>query len=411
MKPKYNLRQYAIGSPSNRQRPTEYEPVIDDNATDCYSTWVLYDDSVLKYYDEHGGISGYVGEVPPAIVPIDIDRKDDLDKALNICRDIVRTFVHELDVDERNINIYFSGNKGFHIDLPPNLFDIPPTPLRELCKRLKKIFTQIDRRIDMALYRPNMLYRMGKTKHKESGLFKTPITHEELMTKSILEIQALALTKRNIENLDFYDCTINDTLNVMWLESKEKEEKPHKHHENTVSTTLKLPNGVSEGSRNNTAFDITLNHGNNGLGVDEIKELVLVWNQTNNPPETNISELMKTVDSAYRYVTVTKNLCAQCKRHFRADTFYHHLPNNDYKTMYLHLQSNLNDEEKMWKGIRCKQNQWITTNDTLARECDVTKNQARGFINLLKKHDKIDVTIVEVEVEKGFRTAQLITWL
>ena len=78
--------------------------------------------------------------------------------------------------------------------------------------------------------------------------------------------------------------------------------------------------------------------------------------------------------------------------------------------MYLHLQSNLNDEEKMWKGIRCKQNQWITTNDTLARECDVTKNQARGFINLLKKHDKIDVEIVEVEVEKGFRTAQLITW-
>ena len=41
----YRLKQYAIGSVSNRQRPTDQEIVLDYNATDYFSTYAIYDDS------------------------------------------------------------------------------------------------------------------------------------------------------------------------------------------------------------------------------------------------------------------------------------------------------------------------------------------------------------------------------
>ena len=73
---KHRLKQYAIGSVSNRQRPTDQEIVLDYDATDYFSTYVIYDDSALQYFDEKGRIGGFKSDVTTDIVPFDIDSKN-----------------------------------------------------------------------------------------------------------------------------------------------------------------------------------------------------------------------------------------------------------------------------------------------------------------------------------------------
>ena len=404
---KHRLKQYAIGSVSNRQRPTDQEIVLDYDATDYFSTYVIYDDSALQYFDEKGRIGGFKSDVTTDIVPFDIDSKN-LDESLHITRELVYRLKHEFEVDIKNMKLYFSGNKGYHVELSANLFGITPTPHSELCKRFKWICTEIDNRIDANLYKPHMLYRMANSKNSKSGLYKIPITHDELFSMNTSEIQDLALSTRKLENLDFHDCTVNDTLESMWLISKEKVEKSRIYHENTVSPPSDMPNGVGEGDRNNQCFKISLNLKSMGYTLDEAKKFIIAWNQTNDPPEEEIYKLMRTVESAYSYDTAINSLVS-FKYHIRKDTLYNTM-SKDYKLMYIYLLCNLNDKENIWKGVTIKQNQWIFSNRTFAGAVGVSTQKVRTFIAKLEGVERIMVEVVQLE-SKGFNNSQLLTWL
>ncbi|NIQ14727.1 MAG: hypothetical protein GTO02_10110, partial [Candidatus Dadabacteria bacterium] len=58
-------------------------------------------------------------------IPIDIDSKD-LNKALDDTRTLITHLKNEFGIDENRIRVYFSGSKGFHIEIPSYLFGIEP---------------------------------------------------------------------------------------------------------------------------------------------------------------------------------------------------------------------------------------------------------------------------------------------
>ena len=403
----HKYRQYAIGSVSNRQKPVSEELEIPDGVSEWYSSYVFYDSDVIVYWDENGRIGGFKGDVCSEIVPIDIDSSD-LDESLRICRELTERLWHVFEVDKNNINIFFSGNKGYHVELSSSLFGITPTPHSEFCKRLKWICTELHDEIDEALYKPHMQYRVGNTINAKSGLYKIPITYDELHSLSTAEIQELAKSSRIIENQCFHDCTVNDTLESMWIQSEEEVQKSHPDTLSTPTFTLNIPNGVPQGERNAQCFNIALNCKSYGKTIDETKELIFCWNQTNNPPEEKIYELMRTVESAFSYDTAINSLVS-FKYHIREDTLYNSM-SKDYKNMYIYLLCNLNDKENIWKGVTIKQNQWIFSNRTFAGAVGVSIQKVRTFIAKLEDVERIIVEVVQLE-SKGFNNSQLLTWL
>ena len=256
-----------------------------------------------------------------------------------------------------------------------------------------------------------MLYRMSNSKNSKSGLYKIPITHDELFNLNTSEIQDLALSTRKLENLDFDDCTINDTLESMWLISKEKVQKARIYTENTLSPASDMPNGVGEGERNNQCFKISLNLKSMGYSLDEAKKFIIAWNQTNSPPEEELYKLMRTVEQAYSYET-TINSLDSLFYHIREDQVYGSM-NNDYKVMYIYLLAHLNTKEKEFLGHTIKPNQWVTTQGTFSEGIrGISEEQVKGFIRKLVSLGRIKKEIIELPgKETGFKSAHLITWL
>ena len=80
------------------------------------------------------------------------------------------------------------------------------------------------------------------------------------------------------------------------------------------------------------------------------------------------------------------------------------------KNMYIYLICNLNDTEKLWKGVTVKQNQWIFSNRTFAEAVGVSIQKVRTFIEKLEDAERIIVEVVQLE-SKGFNNSQLLTWL
>ena len=84
-------------------------------------TWQFFDDNLKDYFDRKGTTSGYRGMSDSPIVPIDIDSPD----TTNIKR-VIDKLGSLLGCFE-NINLYYSGKKGYHLEIPSSSFAIKLT--------------------------------------------------------------------------------------------------------------------------------------------------------------------------------------------------------------------------------------------------------------------------------------------
>ena len=100
--------------------------------TDTGRSWQTFDDSLLHYVKyNNGSPSGFQGKSDSPLIPIDIDNTDtaNLIDVLSKLGDILG------DLDY--INLYYSGKKGYHIEIPSSLFAINPT--ENLPERMKRM--------------------------------------------------------------------------------------------------------------------------------------------------------------------------------------------------------------------------------------------------------------------------------
>jgi hypothetical protein len=113
--------------------------------------------------------------------------------------DVQKTIEHfvNLGIDEANIGVWFSGNKGFHIVIPREIFG------GEISPRAVKIWRILAEGIcgelqswDRTVYSSRRMWRVENTKHGGSGLYKIPLTVEDIQTLSLGEIKALAVKKQ-----------------------------------------------------------------------------------------------------------------------------------------------------------------------------------------------------------------------
>ena len=93
---------------------------------------------------------------------------DDLNKAKKTAFNIINQLGCLFDVDIDCIRIFFSGSKGFHLELPSSLFGIEPCT--NLPYRLKKTMQKLEFDVDMSMYQHNRLWRLPNTINSKTNL-------------------------------------------------------------------------------------------------------------------------------------------------------------------------------------------------------------------------------------------------
>ncbi len=132
--------------------------------------------------------------------------------------------LHKLGLKEENIQISFSGNKGvgFIVELDKEL---SIEQVHSICLNLAKDLKTFDH----SMYDHQRIFRLLFTRHEVSGLYKIPLTEEELKTANISEIKEAAKSLDNFDKdavLEFYKpFTFNKALqDLMTYKEPEKKE-------------------------------------------------------------------------------------------------------------------------------------------------------------------------------------------
>ena len=307
-----NYVEIAKGSPSNRGiiiPVNKLASYIGDEP--LYRSVYLYDESALEYVNQKGSLKNFFGVRYIDKIPIDIDKQDRSDeKTLDILRGIILELEHA-DIAEHSVQCYFSGS-GYHIMLAGELFNFKPgNDLPFIVKAtLKKLIPDID----SSIYMRTGIYRLQHTVNQKTGLYKIPLSRNEVMNCSPEDIQELAKGKR----LDYeYHILEGDSE----LENKVVTEVPDIRVFNKISEPNKiipcvqsmLNQGAIEGSRHITAMRIVSHFKRHGIPSHYAKVCMLHWNNKS-MPEDGILEMVENVyNRNYKYGCHDSVMLKHCK--------------------------------------------------------------------------------------------------
>jgi hypothetical protein len=142
----------------------------------------------------NGSTKGYAGRCGASVIWWDIDRRDDLERALRDARRLAANILDEFCfLDEDDLFLFYSGSKGFHVGFPAVWNIAPSTTCHRTVRRFAE--TIADRAgvtIDTSVYDKLRPFRLPNSQHPSTGRFKRRLTYEELMHMSIDRILELA---------------------------------------------------------------------------------------------------------------------------------------------------------------------------------------------------------------------------
>ncbi|MEW6486580.1 MAG: primase C-terminal domain-containing protein [Thermodesulfobacteriota bacterium] len=179
----------------------------------CYATFYLYDEAIRVHAQGAGApgkpsVAGYDGPVYAPVWPLDIDAPD-LGEALAAARAVVERLGRVWGVPREAVRRYFSGKKGFHVTVDTRVF-LAPVPSRLAPELLHRLTRRLARELgfppsgplDLSLRDRVRLLRLPNTRHEESGLFKVPLSAEELGSLGPEAIREAARAPRPLAGVD-----------------------------------------------------------------------------------------------------------------------------------------------------------------------------------------------------------------
>lgn len=171
---------------------TKLESVIKNANKDYYVSLYTYNEEHKKILEQSGTLAGIENTTTNRLF-FDFDDKNNVENAR---QDTITTANRLLErgIDENAINVYFTGNKGFSIEIAIDEY-INPARFGAIVDSVSADLVSFDTVVREA----NRIVRIPNTKHNSSGLYKIPLTPEELINLSVDEIKALAVKPRLIE--------------------------------------------------------------------------------------------------------------------------------------------------------------------------------------------------------------------
>ncbi|MBT5531112.1 MAG: hypothetical protein HOK35_18300 [Cytophagia bacterium] len=398
---------------------------INSEDVDRCRTWATYPEGLKTHCKDKGTIRGYNGLVCCDFIPIDID---DLDPSKV---EAVVKILNDYDVSTECLSFYFSGCKGFHIEIPSAIVGIDPLPVKEFNKRIKKFIKLLGLDCDMSMYKSHQLYRLSNTLNGKSNLFKIPIEYSEIRG----DFKIIAKSPR-FETFTTKVTELNDTLNGIWLETAVSLKTPKLTKDfssniilsaqsiDTPINSLKTSSwGVKKGNRNTTGSSLTIKLMMEGYIKEDALNILMDWNCYNIPP-LDLTELINLFDSNWRYgedfeLTKTRNFRAN----FRNDIVckeYQSKEDKAFLSVYIHILFNMNDEDKIMKldwgeQILIKRNQIIVGYEKLAKKLKLKTKKGEWSAYSVKKvvSDLVEKKRIEKLVigKTPKKTRLILTWI
>lgn len=215
--PRYELKEITVnGFNRNGTFVTKDKLHTYFGKTEIYQSYYNYSDDIKEHFSKKGGVGGYPGLIDADNLIIDIDFEPDL----GIAHQVVKEFILCLESKHmcKSYRVYFSGNKGFHVEIPTFLFSTfarPSTALNLLHEELAKSLIEpirgyilrieeehytkykVKKNIfDDSIYDKTRLIRLENTLNIKSGLYKIRLTRDELFNLSIDQIKEEAKSVR-----------------------------------------------------------------------------------------------------------------------------------------------------------------------------------------------------------------------
>lgn len=228
---------------------------------------------------------------------MDFDSTEDISKTKEDILFVIKS-LNKLEIREDDIKIFFSGNKGFHLIVPAELFEVKPSKnLSKVYKKLAYYFAEQlpNKTADLKIYERRRLLRISNTIHTESNLYKIPLTYEELKELSVEEIKKLARRPRNITiSANLKKSEKASELYLLFREEIKNENKLGQITDKILMDSKingHLPcikqlfkDNIKEGERNNAVYILTNYLKNKGIKEQDILAQIEKWNKNNIPP-------------------------------------------------------------------------------------------------------------------------------
>lgn len=276
--------------------------------------------TIYSYESEDINSTNYIA---PFYLDLDIDDiESNYDKLLIDLKIIYKKLCDTFKIDKSDIQLYFSGSKGFHILISDKIFGFEPG--RELNKKFKKIALYlksytITKCIDTKIYDNRRLFRVPNTINTKTGLYKVYIPYNKLFKKqedgctramtydelkeyaSQPKYKKLILYKHNVQAREKFDELVET------IEQQEKRKIDTKLAQEYIRQRKLLPcveyvlqNGATNGQRNNTTVALANSLFQIGESLEDVRETITEWNTTKNEEPLPQSEINATVFSAYQ---------------------------------------------------------------------------------------------------------------
>lgn len=202
---------------------------IDKLDTDWYLSIFVYNEKQVEHAQEYidvdgtmrpRGISGVTDVFTNKLV-FDFDSEDDIGASLTDTKEVIRRLTKRYKFPLDSIQIYFSGNKGFSVEVDTNKKLTPPEFKQIVCAIAKDLPT-----FDSKIVNASRIFRIPYTKHNKSGLYKTPFVSSELDIMTIEEIRNLAKDELEVVFPDSYKrITMPDEVLSLLTKVEEKKVK------------------------------------------------------------------------------------------------------------------------------------------------------------------------------------------
>ena len=216
-----------------------------------YISLFPFDSNILEYVKMNGTIKGYKGKHYCPYICIDIDNDD-----LNVSQESAISFIKKLSndylVSTNYLQIFFSGSKGFHINISQRLFgDIEPR--EDMASIIKNIVAELSiglDNIDPKIYENHRIIRVENSLNLKSNLYKIQLSYKELTELDINDIKDLAKEPREfIRTIPISNTVINERLKKLIYEHTNTATD---ENNNVIDTGFFLP--PNKGNRNNQLY-------------------------------------------------------------------------------------------------------------------------------------------------------------
>jgi hypothetical protein len=194
----------AIGGVSHRNHVQRFDEVVVNGTADCYTSYQRATSALVDWVASHKNtegkptVAGFDGPTWTPYLPLDVDDRQDPACSLEWTRQILHQLAGQ-GAPLAAIRCHFSGQKGFHVEVPAALFG-GFEPSRDLHRHLKHAAQLVlqDIPYDHSVYDKLRLWRLPNSQHSKTELYKIPLTADEVLTLGIDEIRALARQPRDL---------------------------------------------------------------------------------------------------------------------------------------------------------------------------------------------------------------------